>query len=165
MTACFIGHRTIEKNEQLISSLREVVFNLIQRGVTTFLFGSVSEFDKLAWEIVTGLKIHFPIINRIYVRSSYQHIDNSYEKYILDSYEQTYYPQQIESAGKYSYVERNCEMIDKSEYCVFYYNANYIPKEKHSNNGLPHFSSRKSGTKYAFAYAQKKKKEIINLYQ
>ena len=45
------------------------------------------------------------------------------------------------------------EMIDKSNYCVFYYNANYTPLKK-----------RNSGTKIAYDYAVKKKKIIINLF-
>lgn len=127
---------------------------LIKKGATKFLFGSKSEFDKLSWEVVTDLKKEFPFIKRVYVRSAFQHIDNSYKKYLLVSYEETYFPLKIEKAGKYSYVERNFEMIDNSNVCIFYFNKNYIPTP----------SNRKSGTKIAFAYAQKKKKQIINLY-
>ena len=56
MQVCFIGHRTIDKTEQLISSLKEAIINLINKGVTKFLFGSVGEFNSLALEIVTQLK-------------------------------------------------------------------------------------------------------------
>ena len=52
-------------------------------------------------------------------------------------------------AGKASYVKRNCEMIDNSRFCIVYYKEDYTPK------------SRKSGTKIAFTYAEKKKKNII----
>ena len=157
MSACFIGHRKIKKTEQLISSLKMVVENLINKGVTTFLFGSVSDFDKLSYDIVTNFKAKHPEITRVYVRSSYQHIDKSYENYLLNSYEKTYFPKQIENAGKYSYIERNCEMIDNAKYCVFYYDENYTTEQ------IGAFK-RKSGTKFAFEYAVKKKKEIINLY-
>jgi uncharacterized protein YebE (UPF0316 family) len=79
------------------------------------------------------------------------------ENYLLNSYEKTYFPKQIENAGKYSYIERNCEMIDNAKYCVFYYDENYTTEQ------IGAFK-RKSGTKFAFEYAVKKKKEIINLY-
>lgn len=166
MKACFIGHRTIEKREELISSLKETVITLIKKGVTIFLFGSMSAFDDLSWKVVTQLKEKHPFIKRIYVRSTYPYIDKSYEKYLLDSYEETYFPQQIEKAGKYSYVERNYEMIEKSTYCVFYYNENYIPplKQPFKQNLLLQ-SNRKSGTKIAYEYARRKKKNIINLYK
>ncbi len=166
MKVCFIGHRTIENAEEVISSLKETVVELIKKGVTTFLFGSMSAFDDLSWKVVTQLKEEHPFIKRIYVRSTYPYIDKSYEKYLLESYEETYFPPKIENAGKYSYVERNYEMIDNSTYCVFYYNENYIPTLKSPTKRhilLP--SKRNSGTKIAYEYAQKKKKEIINLYK
>ena len=166
MKVCFIGHRTIEKTEEVISSLKETVAELIKKGVTTFLFGSMSTFDDLSWKVVTQLKEECPFIKRIYVRSAYPYIDKSYEKYLLESYEETYFPPKIENAGKYSYVERNYEMIDKSTYCVFYYNENYIPKLKRpTKRNIFSPSKRKSGTEIAYKYAQKKKKEIINLYK
>ena len=154
MQACFIGHRKIEKREELISSLKETIITLVDKGVTTFLFGSMGEFNELSWQIVTILKEKFPLIKRIYVRSAYPYIEKSYEEYLLTSYEETYFPPKLEKAGKYAYVERNYEMIDNSMYCIFYYNENYIPQSK-----------RTSGTKIAYKYAIRKKKQIINLYK
>ena len=107
MKACFIGHKTIKKSEVLISSLKETVLTLIHKGVTTFLFGSNSEFNNLAWEILTKLKEEYPHVKRIYVRSTQQPLEKSYEEYLLKFYEETYCPSKIEKAGKYSYVERN----------------------------------------------------------
>ena len=76
------------------------------------------------------------------------------EEYLLGFYEETYFPQKIEKAGKYSYVERNYEMIDESAYCVFYYDKNYLPPTKTN-----------SGTKIAYEYALRKKKTVINLFK
>ncbi|MBQ2717065.1 MAG: DUF1273 family protein [Clostridia bacterium] len=165
MQVCFIGHRNIEKTEELISSLKETVVTLINKGATTFLFGSKSDFDDLSWDVVTELKKKYPFIKRVYVRSSYQYIDKLYEEYLLESFEETYFPQKIENAGKFSYVERNYEMIDNSTYCVFYYNENYIPSLKYPPKRNTLFTTRRnSGTKIAYEYAVRKKKEIINLY-
>lgn len=162
MRVCFIGHRNIEKTDELISLLRDTIVTLIDKGVTTFLFGSKSEFDNLSWKIVTELKKNYPLIKRVYVRAAYQFIDKSYEEYILQSYEETYFPPKLENAGRFSYVERNYEMIDNSTYCVFYYNEDYIPPQNR-NTLLP--LSNNSGTKIAYEYATKKKKIIINLYR
>lgn len=162
MQVCFIGHRNLEKTEELISLLRETIVTLIDKGVTTFLFGSKSEFDNLSYKIVTELKSKYPFIKRVYVRSAYPRIDKSYKEYILQYYEETYFPPKLENAGKSSYVERNYEMIDNSTYCVFYYNENYkTPLNR--NKIFP--SSSNSGTKIACKYATKKKKIIINLYK
>ena len=68
-------------------------------------------------------------------------------------------------AGKYSYVERNFEMIDNSMYCVFYYNENYITPLKGGTKHNIISSMGNSGTKTAYEYAMKKKKVIINLYK
>ena len=166
MQVCFIGHRTIKKTEGLKCLLKETIITLINKGVTTFLFGSMSEFDDLSWEVVTELKEKFPSIKRVYVRSTYPYLDKAYEEYILKFYEETYFPPKLEKAGKYSYIERNYEMINDSAYCVFYYNENYIPPIKRQNKHkllLP--SRRNSGTKIAYEYAKKKKKEIINLFK
>ena len=166
MKVCFIGHKTVERTEELISSLKETVVFLISKGVTTFLFGDMSEFDALSLEVVTKLKSSYPFIKRVYVRSAHQHIDKSYEDFLLKSYEETYFPPKIKDAGKYSYVERNYEMIDNSTYCVFYYDKDYLPplKRQSKRSMLPP-SRRKSGTEIAYKYAIKKQKEIINLYK
>jgi uncharacterized phage-like protein YoqJ len=166
MKACFIGHRKIENTKGLATLLNQTITELLTKGVTTFLFGSNSDFDKLSWEVVSSLKKRYPFIKRVYVRASYPHIDKDYEQYLLKSYEETYFPLKIENAGKYSYVERNCELIDKSSYCIFYYNKNYILPLKQatkSNMLLPR--KLNSGTKYAYEYALKKKKIVINLYK
>ena len=153
MKVCFIGHRVIEKTEELISLLKETVVRFVENGVTTFLFGSMSEFDSLSWEIVTEMKETYSSIKRVYVRSAYQYIDKLYEEYLLKFYEESYFPPKLKNAGKYSYVERNYAMIDDCTYCVFYYNESYnVPLKR-------------SGTKIAYNYAVKKKKEIINLYK
>ena len=154
MKVCFIGHRTIEKNKELISTLEDTIIQLINKGVTTFLFGSRSEFDSLSWEVVTKLKEKYPFIIRVYVRSAFQHVNKDYEEYLLTFYEKTYYPSKLASGGKFSYVKRNADMIDQSNFCIFYYNENYLPLPKGN-----------SGTKIAYKYALKKNKQIINLYK
>lgn len=163
MKVCFIGHKTIEITEELVILLKSTVLSLIERGATTFLFGSMSEFDSLSLEVVTEFKKTYPRIKRVYIRSAFPNISELYKRYLLEYYEETYFPDKLEKAGKYSYVERNYEMIDKSDYCVFYYNKNYTPIVKNlgkssSNNG------RNSGTKVAYEYAVKRNKNVINLY-
>ena len=163
MKVCFIGHRHISITENLVLQLRATISDLIDNGATTFLFGSMSEFDTLAWEIVTEYKALHPNIARIYVRASFEHIDKSYEQYLLMSYEETYFPKQISKAGKYAYVERNYEMINNSSFCVFYYDRNYTPTSKTYGHKIPK-TTGKSGTKIAYEYAVKKKKNITNLF-
>ena len=151
-TACFIGHRTINENEKLKSKLNKIIEKLIvDENVDTFLFGSKSHFNSLCLEVVTKIKEKHPHIKRIYVRAEYPDINEQYTNYLLESYEDTYYPEKILNSGRAAYVERNYEMIDKSHYCIVYYDEANAP------------TTRKSGTKIALDYAIKKQKHIIVL--
>lgn len=151
-TCCFIGHREINETEELKSKLVEIIEKLIvDENIDTFLFGSKSRFDDLCYELVTQIKEKYPHIKRVYVRSMYPYIEDDYEAFLLEDFEDTYFPEKIAGAGKASYVERNYEMIDKSRFCIFYYDEQIAP------------TTRKSGTKVAFNYAVKKGKQIINM--
>ena len=119
---CFIGHREINVTDELKEKLRVVIEHLItDESIDTFLFGSKSHFDDLCYDIVTGTKKKHSHIKRIFVRAEYPYIDESYEAYLLESYEDTYFPKLVLGAGKASYVKRNYEMINKSRFCVVYY--------------------------------------------
>lgn len=149
---CFFGHRKINETEKLKAKLFEIIEKLIvEKQVDTFLFGSKSRFNSLCVEIVTEMKEKYPHIKRVYVRAEYPYISEHYKNYLLESYEDTYYPEKILNSGRASYVERNYEMIDKSYYCVVYYDEQGIP------------TTRKSGTKIALDYAIKQCKKIINV--
>ena len=147
---CFFGHRTINETEELKLKLNEIIEKLIvDENVDTFLFGSKSRFNSLCLELVTVIKEKYPHIKRIHVRAEYPYISEHYKNYLLESYEDTYYPKKIISAGRAAYVERNYEMIDNSRFCIVYYDEANAP------------TTRKSGTKIALDYAIKKQKCII----
>lgn len=151
-TCCFFGHRTINETEELKSKLCEIIEKLIvENSVDTFLFGSKSRFNSLCQETVTQIKEKYPHIKRIYVRAEYPYIDDNYRNYLLERYEDTYYPEKIMNSGKAAYVERNYEMINKSHFCIVYYDEQNAP------------TTRKSGTKIALDYAVKQGKRIINI--
>lgn len=111
-TCCFIGHREINVTDELKGKLRVVIEHLItDEIIDTFLFGSKSHFDDLCYDIGTETKKKYPHIKRIFVRAEYPYIDESYKAYLLESYEDTYFPKSVLGAGKASYVKRNYEMI------------------------------------------------------
>ncbi len=146
---CFFGHRTINETDELRKKLTEIIERLItDKNVDTFLFGSKSRFDSLCLELVTEIKERYPHIKRIYVRAEYPDINEQYTNYLLESYEYTYYPEHIIGSGRAAYVERNCEMINNSKYCIVYYDQPNAP------------ITRKSGTKIALDYAVKKGREV-----
>ena len=149
-TCCFIGHRTITETNELRAKLYKSIERLItDENVDTFLFGSKSRFDRLCLEIVTKIKEKHPHIKRIYVRAEFPDVTNEYISYLLKLYDDTYYPEKLAAAGKAAYVERNREMIDKSKYCIVYYDEQNAP------------TKRKSGTKVALDYALKMSRDIL----
>ena len=164
-SCCFIGHRKLDVTFELTERLRnEIEYLITKEKIETFYFGSKSEFDDLCYDIVTGLKDKYPYIKRIYVRSVYPELSEEFEAYFLKHYEKSYCPYKLKGAGKSAYVERNQEMINKSDYCIFYYDENYLPpRRKQSKRSLTDYQPE-SGTKIACTYAIKKKKIIINVF-
>lgn len=159
-TCCFFGHRKITVTDELINRLEENIEKLIaEKGVGTFLFGSKSQFDKLCFSVATKLKEKYPHIRRIYVRAEFPYIDEDYRAYLLQRYEDTYYPPRIINAGKAAYIERNYEMIDSSNYCIIYYDENYQPPVRKKTVQKP-----TSGTKRAYEYAKRKHVCIVNVW-
>lgn len=136
---------------------------ITRKNTDTFLFGSKSNFDSICLEIVSELKEKYPHIKRIYVRAEFPNIDDDYKKYLLQYYEDTYYPEKILNAGRAVYIKRNFEMIDKSEFCIIYYDVGYSPSKRKTAGSNLDTCRLKSGTKAAYDYAVKKKKEVINM--
>ena len=163
-TCCFFGHRKIYKSDELVKRVTGVIESLIKNNeVDTFLFGSKSEFDDLCLKLVTEFKNKNPHIRRIYVRAEYPYIDERYRKQLLNQYDDTYYPDKLINSGRAVYVERNYEMIDKSYYCVIYYDKAYLPPQrKNSKRDLFNYQP-KSGTGIAYNYAVLNGREIINV--
>lgn len=161
----FFGHRNTKATPELCEVVRKTVIRLIEeKGAKTFLFGSASKFDELCLKILTEIKEVYPQIHRVYVRSQYLYMDEEYKNYLLQRYDDTIMPSGIEKAGRAIYVERNQAMINASDFCVFYYNKEWQPPLRKQSRKDISACQTKSGTRIAYEYAKRKKKEIINLY-
>ena len=165
-TCCFIGHRKINETDRLRTDLYSKIEDLIiNHAVCNFLFGSRSNFNDLCFEIVTKLKEKYPRIIRVYVRAEFPYINDDYRAYLLEKYEDTYYPEHMVGAGRAAYVERNYEMIKNSDYCICYYDENYAPpSRRNSRRDLTDYQP-KSGTRIAYEYATKKCRQVINVFE
>ena len=149
-TCCFIGHRKIENKTQIFEQIKNCVENLINKSnITTFLFGSRSQFNDICLQAVTCLKSKYPNLVRIYLRAEYEYISDDYEKYLLESFDKTVYAKKAERANRLVYIKRNEEMIDNSRFCIFFYKEYSVH----------------SGTAIAFEYAKHHNKIIINIAQ
>lgn len=165
MTCCFIGHRRIKHKKELASRLRDNICYLLEQGVATFLFGDHSEFNTLCYEVVSELREVYPKIRRIHYRTDYPDADAYTMQLLLDGYEDSICPDGVAAAGKAAYVERNQAMIQASDFCVFYFNNEYLPaSRKESKKAITSYQP-KSGTGVAFDYAKAHGRTIINLYE
>ena len=163
-SCCVFGHRRIEGKAELKLKLTEIIEKLITcENVDTFYLGSKSDFDTLCRELLCEFKEKYSHIKRIYIRAEYPHISDSYKEYLLKSCDKTYFPLKIRNAGRAVYVKRNFEMIDKSDFCIVYYEEEYLPPPKKISKRDLSVTHTKSGTKIAYDYAVKKKRTIINL--
>ena len=170
----FIGHRTVENSEIIISILKDKIVALIeQEGVNTFLFGSRSEYDDLCHSVVTELREVYPFISRVaYTCRSeaatmeYEREDDerAFSKLMGKEIHLKGFESEVEFAKKYeagraSYIERNQAMIDDSNFCIFYFNESYSPR-----------GAGRSGTRLAYDYAKRVEKRkqsqlvVINIF-
>ena len=149
--------------------ITNTIYNIIEdlilnEKVDTFLFGSKSQFNDICYKIVTRLREKYSHIKRIYVRADFPYIDDDYKNYLLQNYEDTYYPEKMINAGKAAYVERNYEMINNSNFCICYYDESYTPqRRKNSCMDLIDIQP-KSGTKLAYDYAKRKNIVVKNTF-
>ena len=155
MKCCsIIGHRKIQ-NQHIVNALTEKVVRklLTEMNVSSFLFGSKSNFNDICYDIVSKLKPEYPFIKRIYVRAEYPYVSAEYMEYLNTLFEESYYFNSNSKSSKLNYIKRNEHIIDNCDLCLFYFDKNYVPTTKTN-----------SGTHLAYNYAIKKKKEIINVF-
>ena len=101
MSACCIGHREIAITPALEQKVLEVCEKLIcEENVEIFYFGSKSAFNSLCYDKVTELRGKYPHIRRVFVRGEFPEINQDYQNYLLERYEATYYPEEIQKAGR-----------------------------------------------------------------
>ena len=170
--ACaIIGHRKIDITEELKSRLFDIICDMIEnKGVRTFLFGSRSVFDTLCYDIVSYAKEQYGFIESVVYTCKHEaFIDNASKEELEKVFERLGIKDRILSfdreveyrdkyvAGKSAYIQRNYAMIDDCDYCLFYYDRKYQPK---NNIG----KTTNSGTALSYQYALKRGKIIINVY-
>lgn len=172
MKSCsFFGHRNLILSEQEKEKLKGILIDLIiNKNVSTFLFGSRSNFNELCFSLLYNLKQTYPYLCLIAYDCAHEDsitIEDKirYEK-IVNIENIKYYDKKIKlksvlSAGRLAYVVRNQEMIDDSDYCCFHFKEDFIPPKTRQGKRCVLYTQPKSGTKLALDYAKKKGKEII----
>lgn len=145
----FFGHRNIILTAELENRIEEVISELVlKENVDTFYFGGFGDFDEYCHKAVSRLREKHPNIKRIFCLSDERQLRKSKRpRYLKDTDYEEFVYLTIEFDYWYSRIYyRNCEMINQSDYIVFYI------RDKEN-----------SGAYKSFQYAQKHKKQIIEL--
>lgn len=146
----FFGHREIEITEDLVLKLTVFIEKLIvNKNFGIFYFGGFGMFDDLCYKIVSQLKQKYPYVKRIFCLSDPRHQRVSKRPNWLknEEYEEYVY---LELKYDYWYTRiyfRNCEMINRSDFVIFYAKEN-----------------EDSGAYKALQHAIKNKKDFINFF-
>lgn len=149
-SCCVFGHRDIKITKELENKLKYIFIDLIEnKQVGIFYFGGFGDFDELCNKLVKTLQKTYTHIKRVYVCDDYKYIERPRKRPLwlnADDYDDLVYFD-IVYTGFYKRIYfRNLEIIDHSDYCVFYI--------IHSNN---------SGAYKVLQYAIRRKKEIIDV--
>lgn len=147
MNSCsFFGHRDIVITNKLKADLKSRLVNLIEKeNYINFYFGEFGDFDNLAYEIITELKVIFPNIVTIYVATDEKSLKRhriisakEYDKQIVFALDFDWWYQRI--------YFRNIEIIKNSNFVFFYVN-----------------NTKGSGAYKALQYAKKIKVKYLNI--
>ena len=110
----FAGHRVIPNVLSLRNKLKEIIENLIEKGYTIFLNGSIGNFDNLCASILFQLKRKYPKI-KIYRIVAYKNK-------ILNkgNYDDVIYPDIKSSNLSFRVRERNRWIVKNSDILICY---------------------------------------------
>ncbi len=157
--ACFTGYRPqkfpfkLEKNNteynNLISSLKQVLINLIENGCTVFYCGMAEGFDIICAETLLNIKKKYKNIRLVCVIPFFEH-DKSV-KYCWKK--------------RYDKVVSNCDELvySSEEYQISAFQIRNIYMVDHSDLIITWYDGQKGGTRNTLSYAQREGKNIINL--
>ena len=146
----FFGHRDIEITDRLYKATFDEITKVIELGVRTFYFGGYGDFDDLCYRIVADIKKEKAEldISLVYCVSQEKYLYKNVRFFNRENYDEIIYLMPSFDGWYKSIYFRNCAMIDKSEYIIFY-------AEEREN----------SGAFKAYTYAKRKKnKYIVNLW-
>ncbi len=133
--------------ERLRAKVKDCVCALIEEGARTFLFGGMSDFDDLVYDIVTDIRDAQPELG---VRRTFCFpLDKNLHKpprwFRRKQYEALECPMKSFDYWYTSLYYRNCAMIDKSDVVLFYVEP-----------------GKEGGARKALDYANKSHKRVIN---
>ncbi len=147
--SCF-GHKEISVTEEMRKNLRQSIASALDDGIKIFLFGGLSAFDDLVYDVVSALKNERvdESVKRVFCFPLDKQLRKPPRWYVKKDYEEMICPPKSFDGWYDSIYFRNCSMIDMSDLVLF----------------CTHDAGR-SGSFQAYKYAVKKHKKIINFFE
>ncbi len=157
--ACFTGYRpgkfpfSLEKNnteyKKLITSLTQMLINLINSGCSVFYCGMAEGFDLICAEVVLSLKKKYKSLRLVCVLPFLRH--NEAVKFSWKK--------------RYNAIFSTCDEVvySSDEYNISAFQIRNMYMVDHSDCVITWYDGKKGGTRNTLTYAQKEGKQIINL--
>lgn len=131
--ACtFIGNRDLSLNEQwaLRPRLQQAIMNYLNAGGYFFACGGSYGFDLVAAEEVLNFKQYYPYIQMILLLP-YPHYTSRWtmedQQRLQQVMQYSIYRYSYSAYRKGIYSERNQQLIDGSNYCIYYSDSKTAP--------------------------------------
>ena len=145
----FCGHSKIYSNTDSIrQTLTDTISRLIQNdNVNCFLVGNYGHFDRMAASVCLEMKNYYPRISACLVVPYYRPFLDDLEKNWDKRFDSVIVPELEHIPHPYRIIKANEYMVDASQYVVSYVFATT------------------GGAYKTLKYAQKRQKNVINLYE
>ena len=169
MNVTFIGHKHVKNSKRIRAILRKMLRELIEkRDADLFIFGGEGEFDEMAYDIVSSLKVKYPHINRVFLRSGSSVLGDDYRESFLKRCKQILYLKGLTNIDSDSDIGCDEVLIDLSDTIVVYFDSAIDVSDKISARvyGDPEGREKLKDdriVKIAVEYAQKNGKPILNV--
>lgn len=146
--SCF-GHYDIDITDALIARTRIEIDKAVADGVRVFLFGGISDFDDLCYDLVTEKRNAEPQLNikRVFCFALDKQLRKPPHWFVRKEYEALECPTKDFDYWYTAIYYRNLAMIDRSDLILFCV-------EEREN----------SGAFKTYQYAVKKRKRFVNLF-
>ena len=142
-SACIIGNGNFKYSSAMWKKVDETIYQLIEKGVTRFLFGEYSELGNLCFFTVGIYKRTHPEIKRIKFNVDYNEKDNTLRR-STEKYDKSIALKLMGNSEKSVNLRRYMALITESENCIFFFD-----------------DKPNSDTKAAYNYAVQNRKNII----
>ena len=118
----FFGHRVIDITDSLCTRAAAEIMRALEFGCRTFYFGGYGAFDSFCYKVVTKIKDENPElkIRRIYCVSQERYLRKNVRYFMRENYDDIIYLLPSFDGWYKSIYFRNCAMIDKSDFIIFY---------------------------------------------